>query len=130
MGRYNTARQVEKPRAHKELHPIWRGIGFVFLIFAPIMGYYGTRLILDLNAVNHWFPIPSTLLNRNGIDFLGKIGQNPMLFIYIIMTIVLTFLFYAFLQLLSFILYGLFGPKRYGIYDAPPANVKNRKKSR
>lgn len=130
MSRYGGPRTVEKPRVKKELHPVWRGIGFIFLILAPLMGYYGTLAVLELNSKNHWFPIPSSLINRNGIDFLGSIGQDPMLFVIAIMTVVLTFLFYALLQLISFSLYGLFGPKRYGIYDAPPAQIKRKKQSR
>lgn len=131
MGRYSaSARKPETAAKDLKPHPIWRGIGFMFLLIAPVMGYFGTRLIIQLNSQNRWFPIPSGLINRGGLEFLGAIGRDPMLYVYIIFTIVLTLLFYAILQMISFILYGIFGPKRYGLYDVPPTKLKRPSKSR
>lgn len=130
MGKYGSMRKPNNSKNDVKPHPIWRGIGFLFMILAPIMGYFGTRTLLTLNSQYHWFPIPSTLLNREGIAFLGKIGQDPMLFIYAILTLTLTLVFFAVLQLISFSLYSVFGPKRYGLYDVPPTSSRKVKKSR
>lgn len=131
MGKHaSSLRHAQPPKKQEEPHAIWRGIGLIFFLLAPILGYFGSLLLLQLNRTNGWYKIPSGMYNTEGIEWLGKLGQDPLLFIKALLTLVLAFLFFAFMQFISFMLYGLFGPKRYGPLDVPPVAIRNKKKSR
>jgi len=131
MGKYSSSvRQAQGPKKTTEPHAIWRGIGFVFFLLAPILGYFGALTLIQLNKVNGWYRIPSGLYNTEGVEMLGKLGQDPLLFVKALLTVILAFLFFALMQFISFMLYGMFGPKRYGPLDVPPVAIRNKKKSR
>ncbi len=98
-----------------KLHPVWRGVGFALIILTPIMAYAATLVILDANNANRWVQIPKELLYQ---------GTDPLLFVKIILTAALIFLIGSFFSLITFILYGAFGPKRYGPMDVPPTVYK------
>lgn len=103
------------------IHPIWRGIGFALLILAPIMGYAASILLLDLNKVNKWIPVPRDLLIS---------GSDPYLLIKIIITIVVAFLIFLIFQLITFFLYKVAGPSRYGPLDVPRVAYRGKKYKR
>jgi hypothetical protein len=103
------------------IHPIWRGIGFALLILAPIMGYAASILLLDLNKVNKWMPIPRDLLIS---------GSDPYLLIKIIITVVVAFIIFLIFQLFTFFLYKVAGPSRYGPMDVPRVAYRGKKYKR
>jgi hypothetical protein len=103
------------------IHPIWRGIGFALVILAPIMGYAASIVLLDLNKVNKWMPIPRDLLIS---------GSDPYLLIKIIITVVVAFLIFLIFQLITFFLYKVAGPSRYGPMDVPRVAYRGIKYNR
>ncbi|MDX9849165.1 MAG: hypothetical protein RBT01_01535 [Anaerolineaceae bacterium] len=103
------------------IHPIWRGIGFALLILAPIMGYAASILLIDLNRVNKWMPVPRDLLIA---------GKDPYLLIKIIITLVVAFLIFLIFQLITFFLYKIAGPSRYGPQDVPRVAYRGKKYKR
>lgn len=109
MGKYTTYNKPPEPKK-KTLHPIWRGIGFILLILAPVIAYFATLYLLDLNSQRHWFTIPRDLLVR---------GSDPLLLVKVISTIALVLVLYAVFMLITFLIYRIFGPPRYGPQDAP-----------
>ena len=111
-NKYQTYTKKEDLRDREvRLHPVWRGVGFALIVLTPIMAYAATLVILDANTANNWVQIPKELLYQ---------GSDPLLFAKMILTVVLIFLIGSFFSLITFILYGAFGPKRYGPMDAPP----------
>ena len=64
MSRYNM-RQAPLPkesRLYPKIHPIWRGIGFLLMILAPIMAYAITVEFFARNATANWIQIPPSLI--------------------------------------------------------------------
>jgi hypothetical protein len=116
---YQGSSQIRKPKA--EVHPIWRGLGFIYLILAPVLGYYGSLVLLDANKTNKWISIPA--------NFLAN-GSDPLLFVKIGLTIVLAFLIFFILQFIGMAIYSLVGPPRYGPMDVPPITGVRKKKAR
>ena len=105
----------------KEIHPIWRGIGFIFIILIPVMSYIGALVLMEENAKKGWFPIPSELLIPIFDPFLGvKIG----------IAIILMILLYGLYTLVSFIILSIIAPPRYGPFDVPPQRYRGNKKPR
>ncbi len=122
MSRFNS---IEEKRSVTDdkiyVHPIWRGIGFALLIFAPIMGYAASILLIDLNKANNWMPIPKDLLIS---------GSDPYLLIKIIITIIIAFIIFLLFQLITFFIYRIAGPSRYGPLDVPRVAYRGKKYKR
>lgn len=116
MGKYNDVKStagINGPR----IHPIWRGIGFIFMTLTPILAFYLTNLLLTLNSASKWFTIPRSVLAN---------GSDPYLYVKIGGTIVIVFFVYIIFMLITFITYRAFGPKRVGPLDVPQAAFHGR----
>lgn len=124
MGKYQTSyrRMDEQETKRKGVHPIWRGVGFVMIVLIPFMGYAGALVLLDLNKQYHWYAIPRDLL---------AIGQaDPLLYVKIGLSVLVSLVFYAILTLITFIINRAFAPSPYGPYDVAPNEVYRRPKRR
>ncbi len=126
-GSYQRESTREEREARMRIHPVWRGVGFAFVILIPILAYAGTEVILQQNASAGWFPMPNDLAARPG-DFLYN--GDPWLYLKIILTVTLMLVFYAIFTLITFVMNSMFAPPRYGPYDAPPIKGKVRKRAR
>ncbi len=95
----------------KTIHPIWRGVGLVLMVFIPILSYIASGLILELNQESKWFPIPA--------EFIIS-WQDPLILMKLFITVIVSFLVYALFLLVTFFMNSLFGPNRYIPPDLPP----------
>src|ERR1700690_515189 len=106
MGKYSRSENRQSNNTElrsRRIHPVWRGIGFIFAILIPIMAYYTTLVVLDANNQRGGFQIPVDLYYRNG---------DPLLYVKILGTVAFSFLFYAVFMLINFIIYSMFAPPR------------------
>ncbi len=116
---YNYHGDSQSRQQKQQVHPIWRGVGFIFMILAPLMGWFGAQVLLDANQENGWLRIPS--------NFMAP-GADSLLFVKIGLTIILAFFVFFVLQFIGVVLYRMVGPERYGPLDVPPiTGVKKRK---
>ena len=116
MGKHTTfIRQPEKMK--REVHPIWRGIGFIFIILTPVLSYVATLLLLQENAKAGWFQIPADLYVKY---------SDPLILVKAVSTLVICLALFAVLMMITFILYRLFAPPRYGPFDVPPTAYKGK----
>ena len=67
MGKYQTryTRPSGPSSNNRQMHPIWRGVGFAFMILIPIISYALARLFLDANVTKQWIVLPKDLLLHN-----------------------------------------------------------------
>lgn len=114
----NYSSQGNLVNRQRETHPIWRGVGFGLAILTPIMAYSGALILISANAQNGWVAIPA--------DLLAPFADR-MLYVKIILTLVLMFFFYTLFSFITFVLYGIFGPPRYGPKDVPPVEYRGGK---
>ena len=122
MSRYDSTNEKIPVTDNKiHVHPIWRGIGFALLIFAPIMGYFSSVLLIDLNKINQWVPIPRDLLIS---------GNDTYLIIKIVLTIFIAFLIFLVFQFITFLIYRVAGPPKYGPQDVPRVAYHGKKYKR
>ncbi len=115
MGKYQTriTKQVEPSRNSRQIHPIWRGVGFVFMVLIPIMSYAIARLFLDENMRTGWVSFPENM-------YLKGTPLPQDIFILVIIVVMLMIFMYALLTLFSLIIFRVFAPPRYGPLDVPP----------
>ncbi|MEI8130913.1 MAG: hypothetical protein WCG34_00675 [Leptolinea sp.] len=123
MGKYVSYSSSSRPKEpiKREVHPVWRGIGFVMIILIPFMSFIGTLILLDENTKNGWFAIP--------VDLISPYIE-PYLYVKIMLTVTLLFIFYSILLFVNALMNRLLAPPRYTIYDAPPQAFHGKKKSR
>ncbi len=113
---YTSSRSSEP--LQKEVHPIWRGIGLILMVVTPFLAYMATLVLLEQNKLNGWVAIPK--------DMLSPVIE-PLLYVKVVLTLVLAILLFGVFQLISFILYSMFAPPRYGPLDAPPIDKNPRR---
>lgn len=127
FNQYQLDKSREIREARNRIHPIWRGVGFAFIVLIPILSYAITELLLQQNAKSNWFPMPYDLMARPG-NFLYN--GDPLLYLKIILTVTIVLAFYAIFMLITFLINSAFGSPRYGPYDVPPINAKVRRRAR
>ena len=120
-GDHKQRQQEEMREARERVHPIWRGVGMLLIILAPILGYFGSLVLLEENTKQGWFVIPT--------DFLASSG-DPLLYVKIGLTLFLAFILFFVFQLFGTIMLRFLGPPRYGPYDVPAVSYKGKKRSR
>ena len=121
-NKYYYENQQKKTLNRMEIHPIWRGIGFVFLIITPVIAYYCGIFLLEENGKNGWVNIPA--------DVIAYGNSDPYIYIKIFLIIVFMVLLYGIYAFITFLIFSLFGPKRYGPYDVPNVSYRGKKHSR
>jgi len=117
LGKYGNYNKPGLREVRGDIHPIWRGLGFLLAIIAPIMAYAGAVLLVDENWKRGWVPIPSSLIGPPGY-------QN--VFLVIVVTLVLLLFLYALFSLIYMVIYRLVGPSKYTPLDAPPNRRRKR----
>ncbi len=110
------SKERESNRKKNRIHPVWRGVGFVLMIFIPILSFLASGVILEYNQTEHWFPIPP--------EFVINWPTDPLILMKLFITVMLCFFAFAFFQLVTYMMFGLFGPKRYIPPDLPPLKRK------
>ena len=119
MGKYKSySRQPEGPPKKTGIHPIWRGVGFILIILTPILAYFGALALLEENSLHGWVKIPNDLIAPTA---------DPLLYVKIILTLALIFAIYIVFMLITFVLYRIFAPPRYGPYDVPPVSYRGKR---
>ena len=118
MG-FQTHRYVKKEKQGKnEVHPIWRGIGCAFIVLIPLLSYFGSLIFLQYGpnyGLTGWI---------TG-DVLAK-GADPLLYVKLGMTIVITLIMYVIFMVITFLINRMFGSPMYGPLDAPQEAYKGK----
>jgi len=129
MAKYQTqVKDRSQKERDKQVHPIWRGVGFGLAILIPIISYAATEVLLKANRTAHWFPMPSDLAARPG-DFLYS--GDPWIYLKIAFTLAFMFVFYAIFMLITFSINRVtLDPRRNDPYYVPPIKARVRKRSR
>jgi len=129
MGKHygGSLRQADPGPSRPDIHPVWRGIGWVLMILTPILGYFCALALIEANKVNEWFRIPKGLIYHNEISFLP---HDPLLIVKALLTIIVAFILFFLFQLITMILYRITAPPQYGPFDVPRQAFRGKKKSR
>lgn len=120
---YRSYMQPPPPRKPWQVHPVWRGIGCIFILLLPLISYFAAVLIVRENIKRRWFQIPSEFMGSITIPHLGRFYYVDLFVAFILLAIG-----FGLLVTLYAILYRIIAPPFYGPLDAPP--VRYRKKRR
>ena len=121
MGR-ETIRYIDRERELAEkyrMHPVWRGVGCLMVVFLGFVGYYASGWLLEANAVNQWVYLPPELLSPS---FASWLPQGA--FIRIAVGLIVVMLGYGVLN----IIYAIIFPVKLGETDEPPLSSMDQRK--
>ena len=129
MGKYSTyaTRQSAKERPW-EVHPIWRGIGCLFMIIIPMIAFAGSHLLVNMNLRRGWFPVPPEVMDPLYVPVINY--SITHFYATLAGMVVLTLLGFAALMAVYTIIYSLMAPSRYGPTDSPPVRRHPRSQKR
>lgn len=119
MGRYNRYDRQEIEEKPWEIHPVWRGIGFILIILIPILSYAGAVLFVEANAEQGWFVLPT--------EFEGP-GWSPFLYAHLLIGVLFAVSGFGLMTIVYSFLYQIIGPPKYGPMDAPPPKKRRRRR--
>jgi len=88
-----------------KIHPIWRGIGFLFLVIIPVISLGIADLIIPLLEE----PLPEYLTQTVSFPWIGGID---MFYARGILTLVISIALFLLISILASIVYSLFGGHR------------------
>jgi hypothetical protein len=122
MGKYMKYRYQQVKERRWKVHPVWRGIGLLFVIMVPIMSFAGAILLVRQNFQHKWVEVPADLLKSFSFAQLGAVTPELARIYYLDIAVALAFMVIGFgvITILYSFLYGMFGPSRYGPVDSPP----------
>jgi len=139
MGKYAT-HQRNKDLPRNEIHPVWRGIGFIIMLISPIISWAAAMVLVDFGKSQKWsmmyalaptvhFPdsFYTTPVISVAANYLSRI---PYLQAIVLFTVVFMILFSGIFSFINAILYRMIGPPRYTALDAPAPRVKTKRYTR
>lgn len=127
-------------QVNREVHPVWRGIGFLLFLIIPVVSWIAATILLDLGRQQGWaflselsdpikfsdwaykFPIIMNLAN-----FITNFPNLKALLLFFFMVLILLS---GIFSVLNAVLYRMFGPPRYTNLDAPAPRVKTKRYTR
>jgi hypothetical protein len=132
MGKYDTASyRTPPPRRPWTIHPIWRGIGCLWLLISPVIAYAIASLLVKYDMETGIFPIPTDLSRSVTIPFARYFPINnltvPNMYANLMVTALILLIGFGVVMVIYAIIYSVSGPSRLGPLDAPPIRRKTRK---
>ncbi len=128
MGNKYNSYGSERRQMKKEVktHPIWRGVGFAFMILIPIMAYAGMRVLMDQTDLITSKMTPDMLVQPK--DFLWPY-VNDAFYVEAVTFILLLIIFFAIFTFVSFMITSAAGitAKNDPFYVPPPPKHKRRR---
>ena len=88
-------------KERNEPHPIWRGIGLIFMIVLPIMSFLIVTYFLANPGLIPWLEIPEQIVFQGIWD--------PFIVVKIIGTVLLSFVLFIVISFFTFLINSIFG---------------------
>ncbi len=132
MSKYQKYRYEQVRERSWKIHPIWRGIGLIFVILIPLVSFAGAILAVRANFEQNWVQVPAEFMKFFNTPQLAGISPDMAKIYYLDLAVWLAFMALGFgiLTIIYSMLYSSFGPSRYGPVDSPPIRHSPRKRIR
>ncbi len=101
-------RRAKKPSI-PEIHPMWRGIGCIFMAIIPILSFVISNTLIANVATLKWIVLPPEMIVPNYSD--------PLIVVRVLYTAIVSLVLFFTISLVTFILNSIMNPKRKGPYD-------------
>lgn len=117
MAKHNMFRSELPPKPSRlPVHPIWRGIGCLLIVFLPFASYYIATILIESKDKFPWVIIPEDVILKN-------YPRDPLIAVRFIYALIIFIAVIAVLSLLTSIVMRLFSPSKYDPVDIPPEKI-------
>lgn len=126
MGKYDKFSPLTyAPARPWDIHPIWRGIGCLFMLLIPVMAYAGATLLVEANFTERWVPISAELAAEVDVPIIGPV---PHLYANLLVAVILALVGYGVVVMVYSLIFRWlgYGPPKPGPLDAPPRRPRRR----
>jgi len=82
MGRYQQYQRDGRDEP-TNVHPIWRGIGFLLLAVIAVMSYAGANLLVEANKTKTWIRVPAGI--RGGVSWAPDLYAELIVMFFLMM---------------------------------------------
>ena len=132
MGKYDrSSYRTPPPQRPWRIHPIWRGIGCLWLLISPVLAYAVASMLVEYDMKTGFFPVPYELTRTVTIPLARFFPINnlnaPHLYANLLVSALLLLIGFGVVMVIYAIIYSMMGPSRLGPLDAPPIRRKTRK---
>jgi hypothetical protein len=127
--------EKEKP----QINPIWRGIGCILMVVAPLVAFAMTVILIPVLEASGYVPMellgyvhfPPWVMKVPFLSFLASfIGGINNLYLGIVVFIVVLLLLSGIFSMIYVAILQVIGPPRYSEMDAPPSRTRAKKYKR
>lgn len=138
-SKYHTFQKKEFVRPYT-IHPVWRGIGFLMMVLAPVMAGAAAVVMKDLGFQLGWpfmrelsgtmrlpdifYAIP---VINNFASWVSSIANLRAILLFFVLMLII---FSGIMSLLYAMIYRLVGPPKYTPLDAPAEKIKVKRYTR
>ena len=140
MGRYTTRERVREERPWT-IHPIWRGIGIIWLILVPVLSYVLAKIFNQMNIQYGLLPVTPELSRQivfapyvfpSGVTFdpmtiVNLFPWGPHYYIELLFWAAFAFLGFGIMSIVYSFLYRTFGPPR-SVYETIKDEPRRRRR--
>lgn len=110
MPKYNQYSRIAAPEKEKpKIHPVWRGIGCVMIFIIPIFSFFTADFLVKSRDVLKWVLIPQ--------DLIFSQLKDPFFWVRIFYTVLIAFVLFLIMGIITFVIDKFFGPSKRGPYD-------------
>ena len=130
-SKYNKYGYKQIKERRWKVHPVWRGIGLLFVILIPILSFSAAVLVVRGNLEQHWFQVPAELSTSFSTPELEVLSPDLTRIYYADLALTVAFIVLAFgvMTVIYSILWRYIGPSRYGPVDSPPIRSSPHRRS-
>ncbi len=132
MGKYDKAsRRTPPPQKPWTIHPVWRGIGCIWLLLSPVISYIIGYMLVEYDMKSGFYPIPPDFTRSITIPLARYFPINnlavPHLYGTLLVGAVILIVGFGVIMVMYAIIYSIMGPKRLGPLDAPEIHRRTRR---
>jgi hypothetical protein len=138
MSKYQSRERGSIPKP--EIHPAWRGIGFLLILIIPVISYAAASVFIDVALAQGW-TLPYELMGFPTFDPLVYtipvvsgvaiwLANYNNFYILMLFTFLFMFVLGGVIGFVYSAMYRVFGPPRYSPLDEPAPKRRPGAKSR
>lgn len=102
-SKYSDYSRPEQKRLPK-IHPVWRGVGFAFVILIPIIAWAGMDVFMQSVIKAGKFPVPADLIVQPNQIAYRLAPNDPYLYVEILAFVAIAFMCYMIFVMLASII--------------------------
>jgi hypothetical protein len=123
---YKRQQDIKKSEELRNVHPVWRGIGFIMMVLIPLVAFAASDILIQaLPDLVAGFALPEVLMFHVTIPGYGEVRNMGAV---IVMTLLLSATFYSLFLLINSVIINVMGGDPADKLHVPTERYKAKRK--